>query len=89
MSGTYQVRQAAGLHYILRMDQKGPAYQKPLAVNQMGALIWQMLQEGKEKDVIIEKLMSIYDVERFVLQEDMEVFLEQLRSTNFIDKDKE
>lgn len=77
MKQKFQLRYAAGLYWLLDMEQKGPDYIKPIAVNEVGAYIWSMLQE-KTKDEVIQALGDKYGIPVDEAKRDIEEFLEQI-----------
>ena len=80
---SYQVRKAAGLYWILKMDQVGQAYVEPLPVNQVGADIFGLLQEGNTSQEIAKELSLKYGAPEDVIEEDVLAFLEQLKERGF------
>lgn len=75
----YQLRYAAGIYWLLDMEQPGVPYKQPLTMNCVGADIWHMLIQGKDKEQIIEQLSIEYQADSCLIRQDTEVFLEQLR----------
>lgn len=74
----YQMRYAAGLYWILDMEQKGVPYRKPLATNEVGARIWKAFVLGETEEGIAEKLSVEYQVSRDEIREDIAQFWLQL-----------
>jgi len=74
----YQLRRAAGMYWILDMGQKGVPYKKPLSINEIGAGIWGMMEQGMGQDEIADALCRQYQVERDMVLEDIEKFRKQL-----------
>ncbi len=75
---SYQLRYAAGLYWLLDMEQSGVPYRKPLAVNEVGADIWKLLEQGEEEEKIAEKLSAEYQVSPEAIREDITQFRRQL-----------
>lgn len=74
----YQLRQAAGSYWILDMWQEGLAYKKPLAINEVGADIWKMLEKHKTNEEIASFLCGKYRVEPEEVMTDIVQFQEKL-----------
>jgi hypothetical protein len=83
-SSGYQLRSAAGMYWILDMEQEGVPYKKPLSLNEVGAGIYKMMEQGMEPIQIAEQLCSQYQVPRDMVLEDIEKFREQLRQFGII-----
>ena len=73
----YQLRRAAGVCWLIDMEQKGVPFQKPIPVNEMGAEIWELLVCG-QRDRIVEKLCEEYQIERVEVIQDVEYFIKDL-----------
>lgn len=80
MIKAYQLRKAAGTYWLLDMNQKGPAYTKPVPLNESGAYIWQMLEKGKQIEQIAESFAKEYEIAYEEAITDIRQFLRQLRT---------
>ena len=49
MSARFQLRHAAGIYWLLDMEQEIGTYKKPLPMNEAGAEIFKLMQEGKKQ----------------------------------------
>lgn len=76
----YRLRQAAGIYWILDIEQPGVPYREPLAVNAVGARIWELILEGQDRDQVAEVLCREYDIGKQQVLLDIEKFEEQLRT---------
>lgn len=74
----YQLRYAAGIYWLLDIDQEGVPYKKPLPLNEMGATIWEMMVQGLDKEQIVEALCRKYQVTAETVSCDVEQFRSQL-----------
>ncbi len=74
----YQLRYAAGLYWLLDMEQEGIPCKKPLAINNMGADIWRLIEKGEKPEDIAGKLSKEYQIDREVIRDDISCFLKQL-----------
>lgn len=75
----YMLRQAAGLYWLLDMEQDGMRYQSPLPLNEMGASIFQMITQGVEKEQIADIVSRKYQVETKKALQDIIQFEKQLQ----------
>ncbi|MCM1325064.1 MAG: PqqD family protein [Bacteroidales bacterium] len=75
----YMLRQAAGLYWLLDKEQDGRVYQSPLPLNAMGAFIFQMMQQGMEREQIADRISGKYQVEKETALQDIIRFDRQLR----------
>ncbi len=78
MNTGYQLRRAAGICWLIDMEQGGVPFKKPIPVNEMGADLWELLETG-QKEAAVEKLCKEYRIEREEAARDVEMFLDDLR----------
>lgn len=76
----YQLRYAAGLYWLLDMEQSGAPYISPVPLNEGGAKIWSLIESGTSKAEICEQLSGMYEIPLDQAQKDVHDFIEQLRS---------
>lgn len=76
----YQLRHAAGLYWLLDMEQTGALYTDPIPLNEVGARLWELLASGKSASEVCEWLCETYELSSEQAQQDVQEFIEQLRS---------
>ncbi|MCC8137166.1 MAG: PqqD family protein [Clostridiales bacterium] len=76
----YQLRHAAGLSWLLDMEQPGVPYVKPVPVNEMGAEIWELHRKGKSVDEIVSWLCASCGISPEQASADVTEFLEMLKA---------
>jgi hypothetical protein len=74
----YQLRYAAGKYWLLDMKQTGPNYHKPLCLNEGGAYLWELLQNGLGKQQIVMHLCKEFDLSPNEARQDVDGFFSQL-----------
>lgn len=80
----YRLRYAAGLYWLLDVEQKGQEYRKPISMNECGALICQRAMEGHTEEELAKELVKQYGIEDAKAKKDVAEFLEQLRAQGAI-----
>lgn len=75
MDDRYIMRKAAGWYWLIDTKQSGMPYHAPLCTNELGARIWELQQQGKEKTEIISILCKEYEAQEELLTRDVEQFL--------------
>ncbi|MCD7717009.1 MAG: PqqD family protein [Lachnospiraceae bacterium] len=80
----YQLRRAAGVCWLLDMEQPGIPYVKPVSMNEMGADIWELYAQGFTAEKIAEQLGRTYDVPVGQVKEDVYAFLEGLKAQGVV-----
>lgn len=76
----YQLRYAAGLYWLIDMEQSGGSYISPLPLNEVGSKIWELIDGGLSILEICEQLSGTYAIPLAQAQKDVRDFLDQLRS---------
>ena len=75
----YILRRVGGSNFLIDTKVVSEPYRDPLCINDMGALIYTYLEQGKDKDAIIETLSKEYGASRREIAQDLSLFLERLR----------
>ena len=75
----YQLRYAAGLYWLLDMEQTGSTYKKPVTMNECGAYIWQNYIESVSEQEIASMLHARYGISSEEALEDIREFIKQLQ----------
>ncbi|MCR5727711.1 MAG: PqqD family protein [Lachnospiraceae bacterium] len=83
MSKRFQLRHAAGVYWLLDMEQEIGEYKKPLIMNETGAEIFKLLEEGKNEDEITKILADRYSSKPDDVQRDIAGFEMHLREFGF------
>lgn len=78
-SKRYQLRQAAGMYWLLDMEQSGKDYKKPIVMNESGAFIWQQYEKTGNKEAVATVLQEQYGVPAEEAAQDIEEFFQQLQ----------
>lgn len=74
----YQLRYAAGQYWLLDTWQEGVPYRRPLTMNEVGADIWHMMEQGCSREQIVDALSREYQTSRDVVEQDLDQFRAQL-----------
>lgn len=80
----YQLRQAAGEYWLIRMNQQRFVYEKPIMLNEVGAMIWQQYMQGQTEKGIAASLQETYGIDVTEAYQDVQQFIAQLRKQGII-----
>lgn len=80
----YQLRYAAGLYWLLDMEQTGEEYVRPVTMNECGAYIWQNYTESVSETEIAEMLHQRYGISAEEALRDIKEFIEQLQKQGIL-----
>ncbi|MBQ7923009.1 MAG: PqqD family protein [Clostridia bacterium] len=77
-------REIAGEHILVPVGETALRYSGIFSITEVGAKIWEMLRDGKDIPDITAALLETYDVEKDVLEKDIDDFLQMLRENELI-----
>ncbi len=80
--GRYLLRHAAGCYWLLDMEQDGRVFCQPLPLNETGAVLWQSLEKGMNREMCAEHLADCYGISKEQALSDVQLFFEELRRHN-------
>ncbi|MBQ3589818.1 MAG: PqqD family protein [Clostridia bacterium] len=81
------LRDVAGKTYVVATGALSKEFNGMITLNEMGKFIWLLLQNDISRDEIVEKIMQecIDDVDRKVVESDVDDFLAQLKKDNILE----
>ena len=74
----FVLRQVAGTWVVLPLGAETVNFSGMLQLNESGAMLWRVLEEGGSQDVLVEALLGEYDVPREQAEADVQEFLAKL-----------
>ena len=77
-------REIAGEHILIPTGETALHYNGIFAITEIGAEIWEMLQNGEDIAAITAELLENYEVEKEVLENDINNFLNMLRENDLL-----
>lgn len=75
----YQLRKAAGLYWLLDMEQDGVEMREPVVINESGAYIWEQYRRLGSEMSVAEALSREFGLSVQEGLTDVRQFLQQLR----------
>ena len=80
----YSLRQVLDAYLILGAGKEAYAPRCIMSMNESGAFLWHLLENGAEKDELVQRMTQEYDVPADTAAADVEKFLAQLREKALI-----
>ena len=74
----YVLREIAGDHIIIPVGTTVLEFNGLITVNEVGVLLWKMLQEEVTMEELVQAVLNEYDVEEEVARNDIQEFVEKL-----------
>lgn len=79
-------RTIADEHILVPTGESAITYNGVFVLTEIGAVIWELLVEGKEKEEIISVLQDEYEVEEAILVKDYDEFIQKLKESELIEE---
>lgn len=78
MQNRYSLRYVGGIYWLLDIAQAGVPYREPIPINEVGADIWWLMEQGRSEAEIVDCISAEYGTDRDVVKLDVEQFKNQL-----------
>lgn len=80
LNENFVLRQVADTWVVLPLGAASVDFNGMLSLNETGALLWQTLEKGGEREALADALTAEYAVERQQALDDVDEFLAKLKS---------
>ncbi len=80
------LRQVMDVFVVLGIGSEAYVPNRIMSVNEVCAFLWHLLEEGAEKQDLVDSLTGEYDVDPQTASADVDVFLDQLREKALIEE---
>lgn len=84
----FVLREIVGEHIVMPTGENINKFEGALVLNEVSAFLWENLNAPICKDDLLALLLAEFDVEEAVAAQDLDHFLDQLRSHNLLEEDK-
>ena len=78
----FLLRQVADNWVVLPVGQTSVDFNGMLTLNDSGALLWKTLEQGGDRESLVEALLEEYDVDRATASTDVDEFLTKLEQAD-------
>ena len=85
ISWEFSLREIAGEYILVPVGKTALTFNGLVTVNEVGALIWGMLEKGSDVSTIVNGILDEYDVDEQTATADVLEFISYLKSNNIID----
>ncbi len=82
----YLLRQVASNYVVVAVGSAVMDFNGMITLNDTGALLWNTLEQGSDRDGLIQALLAEYDVERSVAEADIDAFIKKLQGADLIEE---
>ncbi len=81
----FVLRQVAGSWVVLPLGETSVNFNGMLSLNETGALLWQVLERGGDRETMVEALTAEYEVDNAVAADNVEEFLQTLEKVGCLE----
>ena len=74
----FLLRQVAGNTVVVPIGDEAVEFNGVITINESGKFIWELMQEGIEKEELLEKFMKEYSLSEEEAKEDIRAFIQIL-----------
>ena len=82
----YVLREVAGTWVVLPLATETVNFSGMLTLNESGAMLWKVLEQGCRKESLVDALLAEYEVSKEQAQNDVEEFLAKLTKAGCIEE---
>ena len=82
----FVVREVGGKKYAVATGEVAKSFKGMLGLNDMGALIFELLQTDTTVQAVVDSILNEYEADRKTVEADVEKFVSQLKSIDVIEE---
>ena len=81
----YLLRTVAGSNIVVPVGEGSMDFSGVIQLNEVGAFLWKILENGAEKSELLAKLLDEYDIDESTASADIDEFLVKLKEANLVE----
>lgn len=81
----YLLRTVAGSNIVVPIGEGAIDFSGVITLNEVGAFLWRVLENGADKDELLQKLTAEYEVDDATASADIDAFIARLREASLLD----
>lgn len=82
----FLLREVAGNYVVIAVGEDAVNFNSIITVNEIGAYIWNKINEGKNEEAIADDIIGEYSIDRNTALKDIGEFENQLREAGIIEE---
>lgn len=80
------LREVAGSYVVVAVGERSNEFNGMVNLNGSGAFLWELLEQGIDKEGMIQALLDTYDVSEEQATADIEKFITIVTENNFVEE---
>lgn len=82
----FMLRNVAGKDIVIAVGAASVDFNGLISLNETGAFLWKILENGAEYDELVQKLLQEYDTDEATAKEGIDSFLKTARDAGLIEE---
>ncbi|MBE7011579.1 MAG: PqqD family protein [Ruminococcaceae bacterium] len=82
----YMLREVAGCNVVVSIGVETMDFGGMINLNDSGAFLWKLLENGATQDELLEKMLEEYDVDEKTAKEGINAFINKIREADLLDE---
>lgn len=78
------IREVAGSFIVVAVGSAVKEFNGIINLNETGAFLWKILENGATKEELLEKLLEEYDVDEKTARADIDAFIKKLQEAELV-----
>ena len=79
------LREVAGSYVVVAVGERSKEFNGMVNLNASGAFLWRTLEQGADREGLIEALLANYDVSKEQATEDVDGFIAKITASDFVE----
>ena len=80
------LRKMGDMSIVVAVGESAQRFNGVINLNATAEFMWQKLSEGCTREELVESVLAEYDVQREIVEKDVDAFLDKLKSEDIIDE---
>jgi len=80
----FVLRKVADSYVVVAVGAEAKKHNVMITLNETGALLWEKLSEGAEKNDLVQAILEVYDIDEATAEADVERFIEKVNTEGLI-----
>ena len=80
----FVIRKVADTYVVVAVGAEAKKHNVMITLNETGALLWEKLSEGADKNDLVNAILEVYDIDEATANTDVENFLEKVNAEGLI-----
>ena len=81
----FVIREIAGQSVVVALGEASRSFNGIIKLNETGRVMWDVLAQGAEKEDVVCKILSEYDVDKETVEKDVDAFVNTLKENNILE----